>query len=142
MSGSNVVKSGGCDGCPDASAVSDQTIAGNGYFEFTAAEAASLRFVGLAAGGVGTAAGSLTFAVRLQGGVVEVRESGSYRAESSFAPGDTFRIAVASGVVTYSRNGTVFYRSTVAAPPSLRAHAVFFNTGGAIGSPRVLVGPF
>jgi hypothetical protein len=56
-SGANLVKTGGCDGCPDAFAVSEQQVASNGTLEFTAAEAGSLRFVGLSSGGAGTAAG-------------------------------------------------------------------------------------
>ena len=43
-----------------------------------------------------------------------MRESGAYRADVTFAAGDVFRIAVVSGVVQYSKNGTVFYSSTVA----------------------------
>jgi hypothetical protein len=138
VSGSNLVKTGGCDGCPDAAAVSEQSITGNGYVQFTATEAASLRFVGVASGGAGTAAGDITFALRIQGGVVEVREGGAYRTEASFSAGDTFRIAVDSGAVTYSRNGAVFYRSAGTAASAVRVHAVLFNAGGAIGNVEIL----
>jgi hypothetical protein len=131
-SGSSLVKSGGCDGCADASAVSEQQVTGNGAIEFTAAEAGSLRFVGFASGGVGTAAGDINFALRLQGGVAEVREVNGYKAEIGFGSGDVFRLAIAGGVVTYSKNGSVFYTSASTASSGQRVHVVMFNAGAAV----------
>ena len=52
--GQRLSKTGGCDGCADAGAVSAQTIATDGYFEFRATEASSLRLVGLGNSGAGT----------------------------------------------------------------------------------------
>ena len=92
--GEGLIKTAGCDGCPDASAVSEQQISGSGALAFVASESASLRFVGLGTGGMGSGAGDINFALRLQNGVVEVRESGAYKAEARFAAGDTFGIAV------------------------------------------------
>ena len=104
-------KSGGCDGCPDASAVSEQQISSTGTLTFVASESASLRFVGLAAGGIGTGPGDINFALRLQSGVAEVREAGTYKSDVRFAAGDTFAIAISSGVVKYSKNGSVSTRA-------------------------------
>jgi hypothetical protein len=131
-SGASLVKTGGCDGCADAFAVSEQQVAGNGVLEFTAAEAGSLRFVGFASGGVGTAAGDINFAIRLQGGVAEVRESGSYRTELGFSSGDVFRIVIDGGTVRYTKNGSVFYTSTTQASYAGRVHVAMFNSGAAI----------
>jgi hypothetical protein len=139
-SGAGLVKTGGCDGCADAFAVSEQQVAGSGALEFTAAEAGSLRFVGFASGGVGTAAGDINFAIRLQGGVAEVRESGSYRTEIGFGSGDVFRIAVDAGVVRYSKNGSVFYTSTASTSSAGRVHVVMFNSGAAIEGLRLTAG--
>ena len=117
-SGNNLEKTSGCGGCPDASAVSQQQISsGDGYMEFTASETNTLRFVGL---GSGTASGSgadIRYAFRLQNGVVEVRESGSYKTETSFATGDVLRISVEGGSVKYSKNGAVFYTSAAGGYP-------------------------
>jgi hypothetical protein len=124
VSGSTLVKTGGCDGCADATAVSQQQVTGTGAITFTAAEADTLRLVGFGSGGVGTAAGDINFALRLQAGVLEVRESGAYRVETSFSAGDTFRIAIDRGVVTYWKNGALFYTSSVQAPFALRARDV------------------
>jgi hypothetical protein len=78
----------------------------------------------------------LSYALRLQGGTVEVREFGAYKSETSFGAGDRLRISVESGTVKYSKNGAVFFTSG-ASGSSWRAHAVFFNAGGALGDIKV-----
>jgi len=109
------MKSGGCGGCPDAGAVSSQKISsGDGYVEFSVTESGTLRFIGLSSGNNGTPADEIKFALRLQNGVAEVRESGAYRSETGFSAGDTFRIAIVGGKVQYSKNGGVFFTSSAA----------------------------
>ncbi|MGH9253425.1 MAG: hypothetical protein ACRD3C_02525 [Vicinamibacterales bacterium] len=132
VSGGGLVKSSGCDGCPDASGVSEQQIAGNGTLAFVAPESTSLRFVGLGAGGIGAGAGDINFALRLQSGVAEVRESGAWKADVRFAAGDSFRISVEGGVVRYSKNGTVFYTSAVRASYAMRVHVVLFSANASV----------
>ena len=139
-SGNNLLKTGGCDGCSDASAVSEQLLTGPALVAFTAPEAGTLRFVGLGAGGVGTAAGDINYALRLQGGVVEVRESGAYRAETGFAAGDQFEITAEGGVIRYWKNGGLFYTSGSQAPSALRVHVAMFNAGAAIANVTVIIG--
>jgi hypothetical protein len=132
-SGNDVVKTSGCDGCPDATAVSSQQVtSGNGSVSFNAAETGTLRFVGLGSSTVVTGAGDIGFALRLQSGVAEVRESGAYRTEVSFGAGDTFRIAVEGGAVKYSKNGSVFYTSASQATHALHVQAVFFSANATI----------
>ena len=133
-SGGGLTKTGGCDGCPDASAVSEQQVSSTGSLTFVASESNSLRFVGLGAGGIGTGPGDINFALRLQSGVAEVRESGAYKSDVRFAAGDTFAIALAGGVAKYSKNGSVFYTSAVRADRAVRVHAVFFSANAAIAS--------
>src|SRR5690606_17549612 len=49
-----LVKTAGCDGCPDAGARSAQQIdSGDGYLEFTATESGPIRSAGLASGVMG-----------------------------------------------------------------------------------------
>jgi hypothetical protein len=48
----------------------------------------------------------------MQGGWAEARESGVYKADTSFSTGDVLRVAVSGGKVRYSKNGAVFYTST------------------------------
>jgi hypothetical protein len=130
--GATLTKNGGCNGCPDGTAVSNQQISGSGLLQFSTDDGSSLRFVGLGSGGVGTTPGDVDFAIRLQGGVAEVREAGAYKSETAFAAGDTFTIAVNNGGVTYAKNGTVFYTSANTTTAALRANVIFFDTGGTI----------
>jgi hypothetical protein len=110
--GNSLMKSGGCGGCADAGASSAQSIAsGDGYVEFTVPESNSLRFIGLSSGNGSTDPAEIRFALRLQGGHAEVRESGAYRTETPFAANDTLRVAYVGGSVQYSKNGSVFYTS-------------------------------
>ena len=55
VGGGGVVKTAGCGGCPDASAVSEQQIAGSGTLTFVASESSALRFAGWARQGSGRA---------------------------------------------------------------------------------------
>ena len=113
--GNSIQKTSGCDGCEDAGAISQQQIlSGDGYLEFTASETTTLRFVGLSVGDTGTGSAEIRFAIRLQSGIAEVRESGISRTSTTFVAGDVFRISAASGVVNYSKNGVVFYTSGLA----------------------------
>ena len=130
--GTSLTKTGGCDGCPDASAVSSGQITGSGVAQFIAAEAGTLRYVGLAYGGAGTAAGDINYAIRLQNGVAEARENNAYRTEIGFAAGDTFAVMVDNNVIKYLKNGAVFYTSQTQATSALRFHAVLFNTNAAL----------
>ena len=138
--GNNLLKTGGCDGCSDATGVSEQLLTGAAIAAFTAPEAGTLRFVGLGAGGVGTAAGDINFALRLQNGVVEVRERGGYKTEVGFAAGDVFQITMEIGVVRYWKNGSLFYTSASAAPSAMRVHVAMFNAGAAIADVTVMSG--
>jgi hypothetical protein len=131
--GNSVQKTAGCDGCEDAGATSQQQItSGDGYLEFTASETAALRYAGLSNGNPGTSASEIKYAVRLQSGIAEVNESGVYQAGTSFMAGDVFRVAVASGVVTYYKNGTPFHTSTAVPSYPLQADAAILNLNGTV----------
>jgi len=111
----SIQKTSGCDGCEDAGSISQQQIlSGDGYLEFTASETTTLRFVGLSVGDTGTASAEIRFAIKLEAGIAEVRESGTARTTTGFVSGDVFRIAVVSGVVKYYKNGVLFYTSGLA----------------------------
>jgi hypothetical protein len=59
----------------------------------------------------------MVFSIRLQGTAAEVWENGVYKSATPFATGDVIRIAVAGGVVSYSRNGNLFFTSAGGASP-------------------------
>jgi hypothetical protein len=134
-SGNSVTKTAGCDGCNDAGAASQQQITGaNGYAQFTADASGLLRIAGLTSSFSLTNPASIAFGIRLQGNFAEVRESGAYRSDITFAAGDVFRISVQAGVVSYAKNGTVFYTSSQAAGSPLVFGVAIANLNGSIGN--------
>ena len=111
-SSNSLRKTGGCAGCSDAGALSSQRISsGDGFMSFQTSDTRTLRFIGLSSGNPGTDPREIAFGLRLQGGTAEVREAGLYKAEVPFGAGDTLKVSVQGGVVSYSKNGTVFYTS-------------------------------
>jgi len=135
--GGRLTKTGGCDGCADSGAVSQQQVASESYVEFTASDTESLRALGL--GDSSTDPASMLFSIRLHGETAEVRERGAYKSDTPFAAGDVFRIAVASGTVTYSRNGSVFFTSAGTASP-LFVDALLYSLNASIANVRVGAG--
>jgi hypothetical protein len=110
----SISKSGGCNGCWDSGAISQQTIsATGGYVEFKTSASPWLA-VGLSNGNTGSSITEIRYALKFFGNYVEVRERGIYRAGWNIAAGDVHRVAVDNGVVKYSLNGVVKYASTTA----------------------------
>jgi hypothetical protein len=134
VSGTVLTKSSGCDGCAGGAASVQQIASGDGYLEFTATETTLLRAVGLSNGNPGTTIGEIKFAIRLQGGWAEVRESGLYKADTAFKTGDVLRVAVSGGKVTYSKNGAVFYTSSAAPSYPLLVDAWLAEMNATIGN--------
>jgi hypothetical protein len=133
--GNSLEKTGGCDGCEDAGAVSQQQIAsGSGYLEFTVSETNLVRFIGLNDNSTGTSDNEIPFAFKLVNGYAEVRENGQYRADTPVVTGDVLRIAVQSGVVKYSKNGVVFYTSVNGPVYPLHADSALFSLGATLNN--------
>lgn len=132
-SGGTLQKSGGCSGCADAGATSEQRIAsGDGGMQFTAGDASTLRFIGLTAGAASHNPSEIQFALRLQGGVAEVRESGAYRSDVRFAAGDVLGIYAAGGAIHYAKNGSVFYSSNTPVGYPLAIDASLYDASSVI----------
>ena len=86
--GSSLRKTAGCNGCADAGGASAQTIQGTGSLEVAASETTSLRFIGFGTGTTGQQATGIRFAFNLRpGGIAEIREHATYRAEHALRPG-------------------------------------------------------
>ena len=125
-SGNTLVKTGGCGGCADAGASSEQRVtSGDGGLFFAASDPSALRFVGLTWGEPTHQPTHIKFALRVQGGVAEVRESGAYRTDVRISAGDVLGVTVSGGAVQYSKNGTVFYTSSAALQYPLAIDASF-----------------
>src|SRR5205823_939518 len=88
--GNSVTKTGGCDGCYDAGAISQQTItAGDGYAQFSPSVTGPLRATGLTQSFASSNPGTIAFGIRFQGATAEVREGGAYRPVTSAATGNS-----------------------------------------------------
>ena len=133
VNGNSITKSSGCDGCADAGAVSQQTIAsGNGSVEFKMSAGAYLS-VGLGNGNPGTTGNEIKYALRMwPGAIVEVRESGVYKADWKTVAGALYKIAVEGGVVKYYENGALKYTSTQPPAYPLLVDAAIDSTGAGV----------
>ncbi|HEY8141606.1 MAG TPA: hypothetical protein VIG06_03005, partial [Kofleriaceae bacterium] len=120
----------------DAGAVSLETLASDGYVEFTVGAVGERLAAGLSNGDGGQSFADIDFAIRLgAGGAVQVVESGILRGSfGSFAPGDRFRVEADNGLVTYSRSGEApFYTSTDGpAVPPLVVDTAFYTPGATL----------
>jgi hypothetical protein len=133
VSGNTVTKNGGCSGCGDAGAASQQAIAsGNGAVPF-AVSSGMQGTVGLSVGNPGTSGSEIVFGLRFYpSGSVEVRESGAYKWDFATVAGATYKVAVENGVVKYYQNGALKYTS--AKPPAfpLLLDTSLNSLGGAV----------
>lgn len=131
-----LTKVGGCSGCEDGGAVSAQAItSGNGYVEFRAPDGFGQRVIGLSTGSSGTGEADVDFGLKFwPGGGVDVRENGGYvGVDTRYSTTDVFRIAVASGAVTYYKNGQVLYRSRRAPGSTLVVDTSFVTMSTGLG---------
>lgn len=143
--GSVLQKAGGCDGCDDAGATSQQELtAGDGYVEFTVGELGTFWFGGLSHGNPGTSYAEIDHAFRLNGaGEADVFENGVFKPGSStqYAAGDVFRVAVVNGRVQYSRNGSYLLESAVAPQYPLVLDVALGTIGTTVRNARIGVLP-
>ena len=125
-------KTSGFDATPDAGAYSQQSIAsGDAYLQFKATNTTTDAVIGLTTGdGTGTS-GIFPWSIHLSAvGIAEVRENGAYKAETAYAGGDTFRISIAGGAVTYRHNASTFYTSQQPATYPLKIDASISTLDG------------
>ncbi len=139
-SGATVTRSGGQPQADDAGASSAQSLgAGDGWLEITVGDAQPFRFVGLARPHAGTSGAAIDFAFRLQAGHGDVYERGVWQADDSIVTGDKLRVAVAGGIVTYSKNGVALYASTVTPQYPLVASAALIDADAAVNDARISI---
>jgi hypothetical protein len=131
--GNDLIKSGGISAW-NAGAVSVETLAGDGYVEFTTAETSTTKTAGLSNGDGGQDHADIDFAIRLRSnGSVGVYEAGVLRGSfGTYAPGDVFRVEVEAGVVTYRKNGALLTTSAVAPAFPLLVDTALLNPGATI----------
>jgi hypothetical protein len=142
--GSILQKTGGCDGCDDAGAASQQELtAGDGYVEFTVGEATTFWMAGLNHGNAGTSFADIDFGFRFNGaGTADVLEGGTYAGgDTPYAAGDVFRVAIVNGRVQYSRNGQYLLESGRTPQYPLLLDASLGSAGATVRDARLGVFP-
>jgi hypothetical protein len=120
----------------NAGAVSTRSlVSGDGYVAFTASETTTLRMLGLSNGNYDTSYADIDFAIYLAGSQVQVYEKGFSRGSfGNYTPGDSLQVSVQSGVVKYSRNGSVFYTSAMAPTYPLLVDTALYSQGATLTS--------
>jgi hypothetical protein len=125
----------------DAGAASVETISGDGYVELTTGEATTAKMVGLSVGDGGQAWQDIDFAIHLkETGRVGVYEAGVLRGGNftDYSAGDVFRVEVKAGVVSYAKNGAVFYTSAAPAGSPLRVDTSLKTPGATISDVQLV----
>ena len=123
----------------DGGAFSLNSVANNGYLEFTAVETNRARMVGLSNTNVDNSFGSIRYAIYLQSnGTYNVYESGVNRGSfGTYTASNLFRISVESNVVKYYRNGSLFYTSAVVPTLPLYADVSINQVGGTVSNATI-----
>jgi hypothetical protein len=120
----------------NSGASSVETLAGDGYVEFTTAEANRYKTAGLNAVDTTQHYNEIDFCIALtNGGLVRVYENGVSRGSfGTYVASDLFRVEVASGAVRYYRNGVLFYTSFVAPTFPLVVDTALYTSGATVNA--------
>jgi hypothetical protein len=120
----------------NAGAISSKVLSAgaDGHVEFTVTETTTHRILGLSNGNTDSNWNDIDFGLYLYAsGPVKVYEKGALKGTfGTFASGDKMRVAVQAGVVTYSRNGSVFYTSTAGAAYPLLVDTSLYTMGATL----------
>jgi hypothetical protein len=132
VSGNNLTKnqSGGWNG----GAASWNTVANNGYLQFTASETSTARMIGLSNTFTSSSYTTIQYALYLtNSGGLQIYESGSYKGTyGTYNTNDVFKIAVENSVVKYYQNGTLLYTSIITPTLPLLADVSINSNGGTV----------
>ncbi|MGH9968274.1 MAG: hypothetical protein ACREBG_10645 [Pyrinomonadaceae bacterium] len=113
--GSTIEKTSGTDHLEDAGARSTNVItSGDGYVEFQFTAPGKAITVGLNSGRLAFYPFDMEFALSAIGGlnIVEIREDGVYRGDTTYTSTDVLRIEISGTQVLYKKNDVTFYTNT------------------------------
>ena len=118
----------------DGGAASFNTVANNGYFQFTATETNTYRIVGLSTTNVNSHYSTIQYAFYLTNtGSLQIMENGNNRGSfGTYLTNDLLKIAVESNVVKYYQNGNLLYISSIAPVLPMLVDVSINSTGGTI----------
>lgn len=117
----------------------EQITGGRGYVEWVAGETDSYRMMGLGNNESSASYTDIEFAIYNRiNGVLSVYESGANMGDfGTYQVGDLFRVEVNNGVVTYLKNGSVFYTSTRTATYPLNIDSSFYTASATAQQVRI-----
>ncbi|MTI20781.1 T9SS type A sorting domain-containing protein [Fulvivirga sp. RKSG066] len=137
VSGNNLIKEQGNNNNWNAGVASVNTVADNGYMEFTIGDQNTDKIVGLSSTNTNEGFGTVEFGFDLENDRdVKIYESNTQREGTygNYSNGDVFRIAVEDGIVHYYWNGTLLYISNVTPSLPLIVDASFNDEGATINN--------
>ena len=136
VNGNNLQKTKGDNGWGVGAISRQAIISQSGYVEFTATETQTERICGLSHTDTDQDWSSIDFGIYLGGSnVLQVYESGTNKGIfGTYQTGDVFRIALENGVISYRKNGIVFYTSQKAPTMPLIVDTAFASMGATIGN--------
>ncbi len=74
------------------------------------------------------------------GGTLRVYESGSLKGSfGTFVSGDEVSVTRSGSTVTYEKNGTAFYTSTLTSTGNLIADVAIYHRGGTVTRAKIMV---
>ena len=143
VNGTVAQKTSGCDGCQDAGGTSQEQLSSDGYMEFTVGELNTMWMAGLSHGNDDTSYTDIDFGFRFNGaGYADVLENGIYAGgDTTYAPGDVFRISIANGRVQYSQNGRYLMESGHIPQLPLLLDSSLLTVGATIRNAVIAVAP-
>lgn len=138
-SGAVVTKTGGTGFAWDAGVSSTQSIAGDGYLEFTASEAAKSRKLGFATAAIGVDQTLIKWGLYLKAdNIIYTTELGAEVSTGlAYAAGDTLTVKRTGTVVTYLKNGTVIATSALPSAGALVVGAAALSAGATLCAIRL-----
>jgi len=140
--GSAIAKTSGTDDVYNASAITQQSLTGNGRVRFTVPTSVTHK-VQFGLSNDPSANVPMPFSLLFGGSlpVVDVRENGTYRTDTGWQPGDVFEIEIFNASqVRYSKNGTVFYTSQATATLPLKGDVIIATLNAGVTNVAVVGG--
>ncbi|MEM7299132.1 MAG: hypothetical protein AAF391_12805 [Bacteroidota bacterium] len=123
VSNDRLTKTGGASSWGDGGAASIEFLDSgeDGWVQTTAIETNKARMIGLSETNTNASHSTINYAVYLRHtATLQVYENGVFKYSGpSYSAGDVVRVDRTAGVITYRKNGAVFYTSTVSSSTSL-----------------------
>jgi RHS repeat-associated protein len=133
MNGDTITKTF-AGGWGSAGLATSGSIQGDGYVEYTVDHSDKSLLVGLSATNADAHYSTIDYAIYTRNnGQVLIYESGVSRGQqTTYTAGDVFRVARKGGTISYIKNGTTFYVSTLGSTSSLLVDISMYTLNGSI----------